>query len=108
MLLRRKTVPIYYDLGKITIQQREITITTATATKKYESGVPLTDPTYTVEGLVDGHKAQVTVTGSQLQWGSSYNTVDPTSIKILNEAGQDVTGNYKISLVLGKLTVNLK
>lgn len=91
--------------GTLTVNPRPLTLTTAGAIADY-TGTPLTKngkDDYTVEGLLEGHKATVTVTGSQTVPGTSDNTAD---IVIKDADGKDVTANYAVTKKLGTLTVN--
>ena len=93
------------DLGtlRVTAPVATVTLTAASAEKTYD-GTPLTDSTFTVEGLPAGYTATATVSGSQTDAGSSDNTV--TSFKIYNASGTDVTGQFKeVTTVKGTLTV---
>lgn len=91
--------------GTLTVNPRPLTLTTASAAADY-TGTPLTkngEDDYTVEGLLEGHKATVTITGSQTVPDSSSNTAD---IVIKDAEDHDVTGNYAIKEEFGTLTVN--
>lgn len=57
---------------------------------------------YRIDGLIDGHKAEVTLTGAQVRAGFSDNTVG----KVVIKGGEtDVTRNYEIIYEYGRLTV---
>ncbi|MCI7741790.1 MAG: hypothetical protein MSO56_05720 [Clostridiales bacterium] len=91
--------------GTLTVNPRPLTLTTASAAADY-TGTPLTkngEDDYTVEGLLERHKATVTITGSQTVPDSSSNTAD---IVIKDAEDHDVTGNYAIKEKFGTLTVN--
>ncbi len=95
---------IYVTDGALTITARPITITAISDSKVYD-GQPLTNGNIIepVENLVDGDTLDsVTVTGSQTLVGSSDNT--PSGAKI-TQGQEDVTSNYAINYVAGKLTV---
>lgn len=86
--------------GKLTIEKRSVTLTSATASKQYD-GSPLTnhDVTVTGDGFAEGEGATYNVTGSQTIVGTSKNTFtyelnDNTKAK-----------NYNITKVEGDLTV---
>uniref|UniRef100_UPI0025F486B4 YDG domain-containing protein n=1 Tax=uncultured Victivallis sp. TaxID=354118 RepID=UPI0025F486B4 len=84
------------------ITPREVTITAASASKVYD-GKPLVDDTYTIggDGFVSGEGvAEVIVTGSQTQPGSSENTIASYTLTSATDAG-----NYNITLQSGTLTV---
>ena len=86
--------------GTLTISKREVTLTSATDSKMY-NGIPLTNHNVTVsgDGFVDGEGATYTVTGSQLDVGSSKNTFDYE----LN--ANTKAKNYEITKEYGDLTV---
>ena len=86
--------------GTLKINKRSVTLTSATASKKYD-GDALTDDTVTVsgDGFVNGEGASYDVTGTRTLVGTSDNTFTYT----LNDGtGAD---NYTISTSLGTLTV---
>ena len=86
--------------GTLTISKREVTLTSATDSKMY-NGIPLTNHNVTIsgDGFVDGEGATYTVTGSQLDVGSSKNTFDYE----LNDNTK--AKNYEIAKEYGDLTV---
>ena len=82
-----------------------ITITAASQTRQY-NGTALTNNGYSITSgkLTEGDKIDsITVTGSQLDVGSSANV--PSNAKIVNKDGEDVTKGYKITYANGTLTV---
>ena len=82
-----------------------ITITAGSGSKIYD-GTALRVLTYnmTAGKLAKGDRINsVTVTGSQIQVGSSVNI--PSNAKIVNANGDDVTSAYAITYVNGTLTV---
>ena len=113
------------NAGTLTIKAREITLTSADATKVYDE-TPLVKEEVTVggtDGLADTHTIEYTFTGSQTYVGSSPNTftylikdkegnVIPASEtkvsrkSLLRKSGQvEPEGNYRIKVVYGTLTV---
>lgn len=86
--------------GKLTIEKRKVTLTSATASKVYD-GTPLTNSEITVggDGFANGEGATYEVTGTQTTAGTSDNTFN----YILN-AGTNAD-NYEISKHEGKLIV---
>ena len=86
--------------GSLTINPRNVTLTSATDSKVYDKN-PLTNDTITVGGdkFVEGEGATYDVTGSQTEVGTSTNTFDYT-LKDGTKAG-----NYNIVKTEGKLTV---
>ena len=86
--------------GKLTVQKRNITLTSATDSKAYD-GTPLTNATVTEQGdgWVIGEGATYSVTGTQTLPGTSKNKFDYVLI-----AGT-LAENYNINKVEGDLTV---
>ena len=86
--------------GTLTISKREVTLTSASDSKKYD-GNALTNDTVTVsgDGFADGEGATYDVTGSQTVVGSSANTFTYT----LNKGTK--ADNYTITKAEGTLTV---
>ncbi len=86
--------------GKLNIAQRKVLMTSADDEKVYD-GTPLTNSTVTVtgDGFAEGEGAAYTVTGSQLDEGSSNNSF----IYELNEG--TLAANYIIETKEGELTV---
>ena len=86
--------------GSLTINPRNVTLTSATDSKVYDK-TPLTNDAITVGGdkFVKGEGATYDVTGSQTEVGTSTNTFDYT-LKDGTKAG-----NYNIVKTEGKLTV---
>ena len=86
--------------GKLNIAQRKVLMTSADDEKVYD-GTPLTNSTVTVtgDGFAEGEGAAYTVTGSQLDEGSSSNSFTYE----LNEG--TLAANYIIETKEGELTV---
>lgn len=86
--------------GKLNIAQRKVLMTSADDEKVYD-GTPLTNSTVTVtgDGFAEGEGAAYTVTGSQLDKGSSNNSFTYE----LNEG--TLAANYIIETKEGELTV---
>lgn len=86
--------------GKLNIAQRKVLMTSADDEKVYD-GTPLTNSTVTVtgDGFAEGEGAAYTVTGSQLDVGSSNNSFTYE----LNEG--TLAANYIIEAKEGELTV---
>ena len=85
--------------GTLSVTQRPITIITEGASKVYD-GTALTAGG-TISGFVPGETYTFTVTGSQVQAGSSQNTYS------LIWNGTADPNNYSVSETLGTLTVNV-
>ena len=88
------------------IIKRTITITTASQTKKYD-GSPLTNNSFYVSygELADGHKINLDVIGTITAVGISHNTVNKESLIIFDSNGIDLTANYEVVIIPGKLEV---
>ena len=86
--------------GSLTINKREVTLTSASDSKEYD-GTALTNGEVTVsgDGFANGEGATYNVTGSQTDVGSSDNEFTYT----LNEGTNEK--NYNIELAPGKLEV---
>ena len=96
------------DYGVLEVTPRSIVVTAGSAEKAYD-GAPLTNRSYYIRSeydtaLAHGHRAAVTVTGSQTNVGRCDNVV--SSIVIFDENGNDVTGNYSIGYRTGTLIVH--
>ena len=97
---------ITYEAGTLTVTQKPLTITAASA-RKIVDGTPLTANSWTSTELVEGDSIEsVTVTGSQQEIGESPNV--PSEAKIVNASGENVTSCYNITYVNGLLTVSNK
>ena len=83
--------------AKIVIQPKELSIVTGSDSKRYD-GTPLTNSEATINGLVDGERLDILVTGSQLEVGTSpnYYLLDWVTAK---------ENNYTIIEKIGKLEV---
>jgi uncharacterized repeat protein (TIGR02543 family)/LPXTG-motif cell wall-anchored protein len=95
--------PNYEDaLGQaeVTINKRNVTLTSGTSSKRYD-GTALTNENVTVsgDGFVTGEGAVYTVTGTQIEVGTSENTF---TYAMNAETKAD---NYNVTVVNGTLTV---
>ncbi len=91
--------------GKLVIHPLTLTIKAGDAQKAYD-GTELTCREYTIiqGALFEGHSIDnVVFSGSQTTVGRSDNEI--ISVLILDENGNDITKNYSITLVTGKLRV---
>ena len=89
--------------GKLTIEKRQVKLTSATDTKVYD-GKPLANDEVTVsgDGWATGEGATYTVTGSQTLPGGS-----PNSFEYTLDAGTKAD-NYNITKEVGQLTVTAR
>lgn len=88
--------------GKLTIEKRKVTLTSADASKEYD-GTPLTSNEITVggeDGFVEGEGVTYTVTGAQTEVGSSDN-----SFTYIANDKTNLEKNYEITKTEGTLTV---
>ena len=100
-------VTSHYDIeyvnATLEIIQKKLTIT-ADSDEKFYDETPLTKDSYTNTELAKGDEiANVTITGTITEVGSVENVA--SGAKIVNAAGEDVTGNYDIEYVKGTLTI---
>ena len=99
---------ITYEYGTIGVIQKEITITTDSATKEYD-GTPLVATSASATDLVKGHK----IIGLEFD-GSVTNVIDSEEgvlkeFIIVDALGNDVTSNYLVNEVKsGTLTITPK
>ncbi|MBQ7847063.1 MAG: hypothetical protein IJ344_02145, partial [Clostridia bacterium] len=96
---------IEYIYGALLVLPIELTINTKSA-EKYYDGQPLfcADYLYDHDTLLQGHTLYVELATSITDPGSVSNT--PSSYRILDEKGQDVSECYRIRLNAGTLTVH--
>ncbi len=82
-------------------------VVASVGTQKEYDGTPLTAHSYEIlsGNLKNGHSIRASFSGSQTEVGTSENTF---SIRIIDELGNDVTNDYEIELVFGKLNVTRK
>lgn len=92
--------------GKLTIENRPITITADDVTVKYD-GQPHGENGYSITAgsLVDSHAATVTISGSETDAGEYEDLLVPSVTKIVDAKGNDVTSYYDISYEDGFLTI---
>ena len=91
---------ITYNYGKLTINPRNVTLTSASASKPYD-GTPLTKDTVTVGGddFANGEGATYNVTGSQTEVGKSDN-------EFTYELNANTkASNYNITMYKGELVI---
>lgn len=85
--------------------KRPVTVTAKGGEKQYD-GKPLTaaDTGYDIggEGLVEGHEADVALSGSQTAPGASPATVESVAVK---DGDVDVANNYDVATADGSLKV---
>ena len=105
--------------GTLTVNPIAITITTGSAGKDYD-GTPLTEGSFTVDGLPassagNSFSVGVSFSGSQTDAGSSANTIKEYHIWHQETGGdpgfswatnEDATANFTVTVVEGALTVN--
>ncbi|MGN0287463.1 MAG: MBG domain-containing protein, partial [Atopobiaceae bacterium] len=84
------------------IKQAELDVYTPNATKEYDGTALTDDKDAHVDGLVNGEKVALKVTGSQTEVGSSQNTCE---LEWSDPEATAKKGNYKVVEHLGTLTV---
>ena len=86
-----------------TIQKAPLTITAKDQTIKEGESVATGLDQVTAEGLLSGHSLkEISVTAGT---GNTAGQVVASGAKIIDEGNQDVTANYDVTFVPGKLTV---
>ena len=87
------------------IFKKGIELTSASVTDHYKEGETLSNSTVelTKGPLVKGHTFTAEATGVLSSVGEVKNTIDRSSVKILDSLGNDVTSNYAITYVEGTL-----
>lgn len=95
---------ITYVNGKLTITPRPVTVTSDGAQKTYD-GKPLSCDKWklTSGALISGQELTVTITTSKTDAGVYDNEIDSYEIK---DGNTDVTRNYKVTQVNGKLIID--
>ena len=88
------------------VDPRKLVLSSMSHTKEYD-GKPLADDTVVISqgSLVEGHTLIATATGTITVPGSTKNTIDKFSVKIVDEDGNDVSHNYVFEFMEGTLTV---
>lgn len=96
-----------YEFGSVNVVANILTLEAGTASKIYDK-TPLTcDELKITQGtLVDGdYISEYKIIGEQIMPGTSANTIDLSSVVILNSLGEDVTDKYVLTAKDGTLTV---
>ncbi|MCQ2060056.1 MAG: InlB B-repeat-containing protein [Fibrobacter sp.] len=97
-----------YDVSVVpanfTIKKREVSFTGETATEDYTgSEIELTE--VTADGLVDGHTHNVTYSAKGTEVGDYDGEITAVSAVKIMSGADDVTKNYTITTMAGKLTI---
>lgn len=97
-----------YEYGTLKIDKRPVTITTGSATRVFNNQ-PLSNGGYEVTGgtLVSGQQPAVDVLFSVTDVTASGGIDNTTTFRVLDGI-KDVSGNYTITYVYGKLIVNVR
>lgn len=93
------------EYGILEIKPIEIAIRTEGGIKEYD-GTPLVNDQWSVttpEALMPGDRVEVTVTGTQTEIGTSFNTCVP---KFFDGQGRDVSYNYDVKNEYGLLVIS--
>ncbi|MDE7454074.1 MAG: transglutaminase domain-containing protein [Clostridia bacterium] len=97
-----------YKDGTLKVTLREVIVKAGGAQKVYD-GEPLTSPVYSViSNSLTEHTLTAQTSGSRTDAGVSANIILPDSVKITDRSGADITDNYKVVLVEGRLTVEAR
>ena len=96
----------YIDVikGSLTIDKVNIEVTANSVEKKYD-GTPLTSDECWISfgSLIEGHSLVTEVVGKIVDIGTEKNKI--SSVKVIDENGNDVTKYYEIKKVDGVLTI---
>lgn len=105
---------IIYQKGILTINQKDVTITLKDVNAIYtafphpdsEHDYTTPESRYEISGLAEGsgHKAELVFDGEETAVGEYTDKLDVSSYKIF-EGETDVTANYNVTVVKGKLTI---
>ena len=91
---------------KLIIEKRAVTFTGETDTRTYTgSEIELTGVTVGGDGLADDHTHNVTYSAKGTNVGEYPGTITPDSDVKIMSGNVDVTANYDITVVSGKLTI---
>ena len=96
---------IVIEYGILEIKPVEIAIKTESGVKEYD-GTPLVNGQWSLsnpEALMSGDRVEVSVTGSQTEIGTSFNTC---LVKFFDGMGKDVSYNYEVKNEYGLLAVS--
>lgn len=90
----------------IRVDPRPLELTSNNASKRYD-GTALVSPKViiTMGSLADGNVLYADASGSITERGNATNTINMSTVRILDQDGNDVTDNYDIKTVEGTLTV---
>ena len=101
--VEREDYSTFYGSSSIAIEAKDLTITAGDQTISY--GSTISEDLYTVSGLAAGDKVEtITLTPSTTDV-TDNGTITVSNVKIVNAAGEDVTGNYNVSYTAGKLVI---
>ena len=88
--------------GKLKVTKRSLTVTVDDCTKPYDGTALTASSAKITEGsLLEGHEISYTFSGSQ----TVPNTSDSSATASVKSGDKDVSGNYDIKVISGKLTV---
>lgn len=91
-------------VGVKTVPMGAIAIEAPSLSKIYD-GTPLQAASVLVSGVPDGYTVAARATGELTDAGATVAAVEPTSIKITDDAGVDVTDNFQVETIEGTLKV---
>lgn len=94
---------IEYQFGKLTVNPRSIKITASSASKQYDTEKLECKEWSLVEGeVLKDHVIEPNISDSRTEVGESDNTI---TARVVDLSGKDVSSNYVITYVPGKLLV---
>lgn len=102
-----------YNTGSITVTKRSVELTPSPVEEELSTmfgdvATPSNRVDVTQGTLVDGHyvdTSSIVINGEQKGIGSSASSIDISTVIILDGNGQDVTGNYNISVQNGIIEI---
>ena len=95
---------VTYKDGVLKINKAKLKIATGDASKEYD-GVPLTNPEYTIEGVLDVHEITVNVTGQRTEIGKEKNEAGYTGKWLSTGETFNVEDYYEVTRDFGDLIV---
>ena len=95
------------DYVPIKIDRVDLELASGSMSKEYDGEELVYDKVYVSKGsLANGDVLDAHASGMIIDRGQTSNIIYEKDVRIVNRYGEDVTGNYNITLVEGTLTVN--
>ncbi len=95
---------VTFGEGVLEIVPRKIIVTTNDQNWVYDGNVH-SEPSFTVQNLMAGHRVEMTVTGEALNAGRHENTADKDSLRVYDKDGNDITDMYDPDVLFGALLI---